>query len=120
MLCTVYPDTDTAVIVHRRGTLPTPGLASKGPAEGCPTSRTRARRKSSPDLEDGSRIRNSTSRDAFSRSIDKMAGTSNDEDVKSNKRSHADFTGDDGSGKCYLMASVAPADMSRLRKLLGR
>lgn len=27
-----------------------------------------------------------------------MAETSNDDDVKSNKRSHADFTGDDGSG----------------------
>jgi len=27
-----------------------------------------------------------------------MAETSNDDDAKSNKRSHADFTGEDGSG----------------------
>lgn len=28
-----------------------------------------------------------------------MAETSNDDDVRSKKRSHADFTGDDGAGK---------------------
>ncbi len=35
-----------------------------------------------------------------------MAETSNDDDVKSNKRSHADFTGDDGPGMLPRHASL--------------